>query len=205
MIISAFETNIHFFLDDASSYYSFPVVIPSFPIFPSHSQSAPLPGLLALHIRQGDFSKHCDHFAEYSSSWNGFNQFPELPDKFVFPPPAQGSGMTVEEARYATYRKMCFPSIEQIVDKVMQIRASPVGATLDKIYVMTNADREWIRSLKRALKAKAAWKSVASSRDMVLTHDQRFVAQAVDMFIGQRAQVFIGNGVSLHPLCELRS
>jgi hypothetical protein len=115
MIISAFETNIHFFLDHPPSYYSFPVVIPTFPITLSHSQSAPLSGLLARHIRQGDFSKHYDHFAKHSSSWNGFNMFPELPDKFVVPAPAEGSGMAMEETRNATYRRMCFPSVEQIV------------------------------------------------------------------------------------------
>ena len=35
-----------------------------------------------------------------------------------------------------------------------------------------------------------------NSRDLELDSEQQYVAQGVDMLIGQRAQVIIGNGVS---------
>ena len=37
---------------------------------------------------------------------------------------------------------------------------------------------------------------MTGSRDVKLSWEQKYVAQAVDMLIGQRAQVLIGNGVS---------
>jgi len=48
---------------------------------PGEITSFPFPridGLLALHIRRGDFAGHCDELAKWSSDWNGFNQFDEL-------------------------------------------------------------------------------------------------------------------------------
>lgn len=37
---------------------------------------------------------------------------------------------------------------------------------------------------------------IASARDLELTPEEKYVSQAVDMYIGQRAEVFIGNGFS---------
>jgi len=37
---------------------------------------------------------------------------------------------------------------------------------------------------------------IATARDLVLSKEERFVGQAVDMYFGQRAELFIGNGVS---------
>jgi hypothetical protein len=71
--------------------------------------------------------------------------FPELPDKFMVPAPANGSGMTAKETGNATYTRMCFPSVEEI-------KTTPAGRTLDRIYVMTDGDRAWTHGLKRALR-----------------------------------------------------
>ncbi|KAI0756207.1 hypothetical protein C8Q80DRAFT_15408 [Daedaleopsis nitida] len=40
------------------------------------------------------------------------------------------------------------------------------------------------------------WENIASSRKLSLGWEQQLVAQSVDMLIGQRAQVIIGNGLS---------
>ncbi|OBZ68588.1 hypothetical protein A0H81_11555 [Grifola frondosa] len=154
----------------------------------------PIPGLLVLHVRRGDFVDHCLHFAKWSSTWNGFNQFPELPDHFVRPP-ALGWGEATEEGR-EIYLRHCFPEIEQIVERVTEVRATPAGRGLKNVYIMTNGARPWVAELKAALKRMGEWETVASSRDVKLNWEQQYVAQAVDMLIGQRAQVIIGNGFS---------
>lgn len=72
------------------------------------------------------------------------------------------------------------------------------GPELRRLYVMTNGDRAWLAELKHALKsaAEGQWDEIVTSRDLSLSREQKYVAQALDMYIGQRAQSFIGNGVS---------
>ncbi|RPD82752.1 hypothetical protein L226DRAFT_450702 [Lentinus tigrinus ALCF2SS1-7] len=161
---------------------------------PSAYPYTPIPGLLVLHIRRGDFEGHCLHFARWSSQWNGFNQFPELPDHFE-PPPTAGWGEYTEEGKNI-YLRHCFPDIQQIVDRVAEVRASPAGKGLKNVYIMTNGKRPWIAELKEALNGMGGWEKIASSRELVLDWEQQYVAQSVDMLIGQRAQVLIGNGFS---------
>lgn len=170
--------------------------IPSFPFFGAGTDYpyTPLPGLLVLHVRRGDFEGHCQHLAKWSSDWNGFNQFPELPDKFERFPGATW-GETTEE-NMQMYLQRCFPSVEQIVEKVEEVYATPAGEGLRNVYVMTNGGKEWVDELKSALRKTGHFKKVASSRDLRLSWEQKYVAQAVDMLIGQRAQVLIGNGFS---------
>ncbi len=90
----------------------------------------------------------------------------------------------------------CYPTIDQIVEKIDEIRKSPAGKGLKDVYVMTNGKREWVQELKAHLRSMGGWNKIASSRDMVINDEQKEVAQAVDMMIGERAQVIIGNGVS---------
>ncbi|KAG6329204.1 hypothetical protein ID866_9886 [Astraeus odoratus] len=61
---------------------------------------------------------------------------------------------------------------------------------------MTNGGKEWLEELKAALMKVKQWDAVVTSRDIKLSWEAKPVAQAVDMFVGQRAQVFIGNGFS---------
>ena len=154
---------------------------------------APFPGLLVLHIRRGDFKDHCHHLANWSSEWNGFNSFPEFIDKFSRPS-GGGWGVTTP-ANTALYLKHCFPTVEQIVDKVMEVRNVSEG--LKNVYVMTNGGLSWVNELKTALRKAHNWDQIASSSDLKLSREQKYVAQTVDMMIGQRAHVFIGNGVSV--------
>jgi hypothetical protein len=103
------------------------------------------------------------------------------------------------------YLKACFPTTEQIVEKVRDVLADQKhlygsAKELKSIYVMTNGDMEWLHQLKEALKQVKKWDAIGTSRDMELSWEAKPVAQAVDMLIGQRAQVFIGNGVRRESL-----
>ena len=44
--------------------------------------------------------------------------------------------------------------------------------------------------------AEEAWEEVITSYDLLLDAEQRYVGMAVDMAIAERAEVFVGNGVS---------
>jgi len=41
-----------------------------------------------------------------------------------------------------------------------------------------------------------SWDEISTSRDMDLSWETKYVAQAMDMYVGQRAEVFVGNGFS---------
>jgi len=153
-----------------------------------------VPGLLALHIRRGDYEGHCKNLGEWGADWNGFNAFPEFPDKWV-PPSGAGGGEAQAEA-LATVMKSCFPTIEQIVQKVEEVRHTEAGHGLKRIFIMTNGDKEWVTKLKVALNVAYGWEKISSTQDLKLSWEQLFNNQAVDMLIGQRAQVVVGNGWS---------
>ncbi|KZT63933.1 hypothetical protein DAEQUDRAFT_815336 [Daedalea quercina L-15889] len=159
------------------------------PFTSNRDRYTPLPGLLALHIRRGDFEQHCKLLAHYSATFTGYNAFPELPDRLDVPLPGD------EEERIDAYRPHCYPDISEIVAKADEVRQSEAGRELRRVYVMTNGPAKWVEQLKRALVRKG-WDGVASSRDVVVNKEQKYVEQAVDMLIGQRAQAFVGNGFS---------
>jgi len=151
-----------------------------------------IPGLLALHIRRGDFEQHCRGLAEWGSTWTGFNQLPEILDRFD-PPRSRDDNVTQEI--YAAYAKSCYPSIEEIVQKVVDVKRTGVGKDLSNIYIMTNGKDPWLSELKEALHKSGKWKQISSSRELKVTWEQKYVVQSIDMVVGQRADVFIGNGV----------
>lgn len=62
---------------------------------------------------------------------------------------------------------------------------------------MSNGDREWLADLKVALRNAHRWERVATSRDMALILEQKYISHTMDMLIGERAQVLIGSGVRL--------
>ncbi|KAI0831752.1 hypothetical protein BC628DRAFT_1349629 [Trametes gibbosa] len=163
---------------------------------PAAARYTQIPGLLVLHVRRGDYEGHCEHLARWSSTYLAYNTLPELPDRFD-PPPGGSWGDNTPE-NFLIYKAHCFPSVAQIVHRVAEVVADDSDAArgLQHVYVMTNADAAWIAELKAALEGMGRWASVSASRDLVLNWEQKYVAQAVDMLIAQRAQVFVGNGWS---------
>ncbi|KAG1817145.1 uncharacterized protein BJ212DRAFT_1351237 [Suillus subaureus] len=209
LILQAYADNAHLFTPTSSSFRFFPSFMrPSSPTPTTLHDVHPIvkakemdtvAGLLALHIRRGDFAGHCSHLANWSSDWNGFNKFSALPDKFRVP--TDGGWGETTEANTNMYFKACFPTIEQIIEKVQAVLADQrrlygSAKELRSIYIMTNGDVEWLQQLREALMQVKKWDAVATSRDLKLSWEARPVAQAVDMLIGQRAQVLIGNGFS---------
>ena len=147
--------------------------------------------VLVLHIRRGDFQSHCfDVLERRSIGFTGFNSFPALPDRWA---------LSTDFSKHDQYSEHCFPDIDAIADRVEEVRRAEGAAArtlLDKVYIMTNGSPRWVRRLTEALHARYAWAHIASSRDLVLTPEQKHVSQALDMLVAQRAQVFVGNGVS---------
>ena len=166
------------------------------PFTTNRERYSELPGLLVLHIRRGDYEDHCKHLARWSSTFLAFNGLPQL-EQFTPPPGGPAEGTATEEGM-ALYLQRCYPSMARIVDAAEEARRAEAARgrpRLERVFVMTNGAAEWVGELKAALAATGHWMHVASSRDLVLNWEQKYVAQAVDMLIRQRAQVFIGNGV----------
>ncbi|KAF8159908.1 hypothetical protein B0H34DRAFT_422684 [Crassisporium funariophilum] len=227
--------------------------------------NVPLP-LLTLHLRRGDYEGHCEHLAEWSSSYTGQNSFPEFADKdgFVVPRVVEGSKpedakpgdpplLSSQEEKKKYYMKHCYPDISQVVTRVREVvhdyehavrtgdgkkrgqdhleersardveetlssrksdRKSLGNETLRGIFIMTNGDREYLKEVKKALSDDAerskqegsgkkddwdfewTWENIATSRDMELGWEEKTVGQAVDMYVAQRSEVFVGNGFS---------
>jgi hypothetical protein len=68
------------------------------------------------------------------------------------------------------------------------------NATLDVLSILSNERGAWIDGLK--MLQKDGWTAVAS-QDLVLDAEQKDASMAVDMEIGRRAAVFVGNVVRL--------
>lgn len=178
LILEGFYANLPFFTSGSGSDSDNPPLLTETP-------STPLRGLLALHVRRGDFETWCDNTFTWTMAFTGFNSFPALPDQYA---PSRNDPVEVS-------RGHCLPSIPQIVEKVLKVAAGAPHIT--RVYVMTNAPRPWLAQLKAALSAAHNWADgIATSRDLKLSWQQKFVAEAVDMYVGQRAEKFIGNGVS---------
>lgn len=191
LIELAFDTN----RETISPVTLFEPPLYTLPFTSNRERYTPLPGLLALHIRRGDFEEHCKLLARYGSTYTAYNAFPGLPDRLDTLLPGD------EEERVSAYRPHCFPDISEVVAKADEVRESDAGQGLRRVFVMTNGDTKWVEQLKQAL-AKNGWEAVASSRDVVVNKEQKYVEQAVDMLIGQRAQAFVGNGVSVSIGCR---
>ncbi|CDO73384.1 hypothetical protein BN946_scf185013.g18 [Trametes cinnabarina] len=188
LIESAFDANKNLFYSPAASVPS----LANSPFSTNMERYTVIPGLMAIHVRRGDYLEHCTSLTDHREEFVSVNSLPGLADTFTAP-----NGFLFGELTRADrmrYRERCFPSIDEIVRKVEEVRATPEGNDIRRMYIMTNGKREFVDELKDALHRAGQWDLVSSSRDMDLTLEQKYVAQAVDMLVAQRAQVFIGNG-----------
>ncbi|KAF7344133.1 SH3 and PX-domain-containing 3 [Mycena venus] len=162
--------------------------------FPLRASEPPIPGLLALHLRRGDYADHCKNLAGWGSDYNTWNKmgnpefratgrYPSLPDHLT---------VRENETRYDAAYAHCWPSPDAIVERVRAVRE---GRNLRTVYMATNGEPEWVGAIAARLRADG-WDQVASSLDMELAPDEFAVSQAVDMGVLVAAEVFIGNGFS---------
>ncbi|KAG8905825.1 hypothetical protein FRB99_008190 [Tulasnella sp. 403] len=157
--------------------------------------SEPLSGLMALHLRRGDFIEHCRNLCWWSANYNSWNSFPESLDKFPTP-----SDIPPEE-KENTYLKHCLPAVSQIVERVRTVKRQWEAKSTDdkprrlnKLYFLTNAEKSFRTELRTRLLAEG-WDSVSMSQDMLINKAEKEVDMAADMMVAQLAEVFVGNGV----------
>lgn len=178
------------------------------------SQYEIIEGLLVLHVRRGDYETHCPLLASKGADWQGMVRLAtqgmedDLGMKsMVLHRPGLEGVREAEDNWKQTFQRRCFPSIDEMVLRVRQIRLE--FPHLDRLYIMTNAKSDFLSSLTSKLLASSSshvhpltgqslgpWKSIHHSRDLVLDAEQTYVAQAVDMAIGVRADLLLGNGWS---------
>ncbi|KIJ64194.1 hypothetical protein HYDPIDRAFT_90909 [Hydnomerulius pinastri MD-312] len=147
-----------------------------------------LHGLVAIHLRRGDYKRHCPNLAKWGAEYMGFNQHPALIDRFDPAPYADDA-----RSKEAYYLEHCLPTTEQLVARLHEIRLE--HPELRRVYVLSN-DWAWaLEGLKEALE-EDGWEDFVSSVDIQLDAEQYYVSMAVDMAIAEKAEVFVGNGFS---------
>jgi hypothetical protein len=166
---------------------------PSFP-----APRDPFERTMAIHVRQGEFAKACSDFAKWNSTWYGWNQLPELPDKFIPPIGDMPGDETPDIIPY--YLEHCLPSTDMLINKIHKSRddyiANGMHRHLDVMFLLTDGTTEWVNQFKAAL-SKDGWHTIVTSKDIQYADDEQLgVNLMVDMDIARRAAVFIGNGVS---------
>lgn len=154
------------------------------------STKSTLHGLVAIHLRRGDYARHCTRLASWGSLYMGINQLHSLPDRFTPPPSPKGGDRAEVEAYYMQH---CLPEVVQVVERLRTLRKEHPG--LRRVYALSNGWGWWLNELKKAL-LDDGWASVASSLDVQLDAEQHYVSMAVDMAIAEKAEVFVGNGAS---------
>ncbi|KAG9123838.1 hypothetical protein FRC07_013796 [Ceratobasidium sp. 392] len=134
--------------------------------------------------------------AWWGSTFTGWNQLPQLPDKFDAPPRGnlEGGKNTPEIADY--YLKRCLPTPSQVASRLHSIRAQR-RTHLSHIFIATNAEPEYLAELRVVLAADGrASDAIVTSDELELNWQAASVSVAVDMAIMSRAEIFIGNGFS---------
>lgn len=172
--------------------------------------------VLSIHVRRGDFKEACIEHAQQNSTFYNWNLLSFLPDAFEPPSAPARAGLSPGQntaENEAVFLARCLPSADSITQTVREARNDylhannaddrlgysprrPRTAPLDVLYIMSNDQTPWLDSLKETLK-NDGWKHIVTSRDLRLTSEQQDVSVAVDMDIGRRSAVFIGNGVSI--------
>jgi hypothetical protein len=157
---------------------------------------------MALHLRRGDFEDHCKILGERHEGTTTWATLPFL-QPAMFPPSLDISNAT-------SIMQHCYPTLYRILDAVShQARSHPHLRTLHVLH-----DGTWDHplvylqyyKLAEALKntawaEKQGWKNgpmlrVTHSGDLPITKGERDWSVCVDVELGRRAEVFIGNGYS---------
>ncbi|KZW02698.1 hypothetical protein EXIGLDRAFT_637291 [Exidia glandulosa HHB12029] len=141
--------------------------------------------VLALHIRRGDYEGHCWILAQSSVPYASWNVLLGLPDVYK-PDPNDKMAMIPH----------CLPTPQQVASRVQEVtKTANLKTKLETIYLMTNANEVYLEELRVELK-KVGHDKVIIQSDLELRDMEKAANMIVDMEIGTRAAVFIGNGFS---------
>ncbi|KAG9003015.1 hypothetical protein FRB93_011302 [Tulasnella sp. JGI-2019a] len=167
------------------------------PKYEANATPKTISGVVAVHLRRGDFLEHCNKLAGWHTMYNSWNTFEGFPDRF---PSHAEVGQMDDEARIKLYMEHCLPTVDQMVVRLRAVRAEwaekhPEATTLKRVYVMTNAEKSYRNELREKLKEEG-WEGVTMSMDLEVKKAEIEVEMTADMMIGQLAEVFIGNGFS---------
>ncbi|KAJ7062310.1 hypothetical protein C8F01DRAFT_1284828 [Mycena amicta] len=158
----------------------------------------PFHRMLAIHLRRGDYVRHCRTLASWGSGHYGWAQLPFLPDVAHHRLP---NGSADDPQREAKAFAMCLPDVAGVVQRATEVQrdwsALAPNSELDIVYLLTNEPPgPFLSDLVAALHS-AGWPTIVTTRDLRLnTAEQLDVSMAVDMEIAKRAAVFVGNGWS---------
>lgn len=184
----------------------------------------PTSDLLAVHIRQGDYDTHCENLSGWGVQFMGLMQHPDLPSSDRFEPPFGAENEQQRKEYYLKRCWPSVERIVERIEEVKreweavygdspapdteadegaqggtnsQIQPLP-SRRLRRLYIMTNEppSSDFLPKLKERLFSVGDWDAVTSSDDLALITAQSHITQAIDAAIGERATVFIGNGVS---------
>ncbi|KIJ54041.1 hypothetical protein M422DRAFT_42312 [Sphaerobolus stellatus SS14] len=158
--------------------------------------------ILAVHVPPTGFQTTCNSIAASNTSLYMWNSLPELPDRLKrasFSPGAKNPNTLGPET---LIQKRCYPSIENMVAKIMTAKStwesSPEseGHKLKTVYLlaeMGSDERPRVEELRARL-GMTGWKAIVSAEDFEMNAEQMSVGGAVDVEIGRRAGLFVGNG-----------
>lgn len=149
-----------------------------------------LKGLVAVHLRRGDYIGHCKWLAYLQSEYNGWNAFPSYIDQFD----------AEERKNEDLFMRKCLPTPTQIIERLRVVKeeyeaAHGEGHELTRVYVLNNAEELFRMDLEKGLKDDG-WEAVHMTLDLDVEKGEKEVDMAADMMIAQLAEVFVGNGVS---------
>ncbi|KIY70834.1 hypothetical protein CYLTODRAFT_419368 [Cylindrobasidium torrendii FP15055 ss-10] len=161
--------------------------------------SSQIPGLLAVHLRRGDYFGHCKYLTKWSVRYQGMNRFPGIPDHFD-----PDDFDEAKQTKYEHFVEHCMPDVPTVVARLGEVRDAAPELGLTKVYAMSNGKRAWLDELWTELR-KDGWGPVqsgepthelGSTADLDLTNREWYVSGAIDMAIAEQAQMFVGNGWS---------
>ncbi|KAJ1300139.1 hypothetical protein OPQ81_011892 [Rhizoctonia solani] len=155
-------------------------------------------GLLGIRVLRDDFrgeegqeNGHCFNLARWGSTFSGWNQLPQLPDKHV-----EISRDGVARGDFDYYLKHCLPTPDKINSRIREIRKE-TSTPQTHIFIASDAEDEFLVDLRRTLEADE-WgpNRITTGRDLELNWQATSISNVVDMSILSRAELFIGNGWS---------
>lgn len=204
--------------DDLNDLYPSP---PSY----SHSNAGVLSGLVAVHLRRGDYSRHCHRLVGWDDEYMGVNQYDELPDRFdadaylrehkfhsSVPTAHSPPSSTVLSSRNSTLSASPTTSrtsedhtiltpyyLTHCLPEIPEIVARLHQVRLDnpglKRIYLLSNGWGWWLNSLRDSLKKDGWEDVRHGGELEMDQAQKHVAMAVDMAIAEKAEVFVGNGV----------